>query len=37
MKKNIEYQTWVNDYLFELYKLSVTEQYLKDNGEEVQN
>ena len=27
----------INDYLFELYKLSVTEQYLKDNGEEVQN
>lgn len=27
----------INDYLFELYNLSVTEQYLKDNGEEVQN
>ena len=30
-------KTKINDYLFDLYKLSVTEQYLKDNGEEVQN
>ena len=30
-------KTKINDYLFELYKSSVTEQYLKDNGEEVQN
>lgn len=28
-------KTTINDYLFELYKLSVTEQYLKDNGKEV--
>ena len=30
-------KTKINDYLFELYKLSVTEQYLNENGEEVQN
>lgn len=30
-------KTQINDYLFELYKLSVTEQYLKNNGEEIQN
>lgn len=27
----------INDYLFELYKLSVTEQYLRNNGEEIQD
>ncbi|MGN0282689.1 MAG: hypothetical protein ACI4B3_10405 [Prevotella sp.] len=30
-------QDKINDYLFDLYKLSVTEQYLKSNGEEVQD
>ena len=27
----------INEYLFELYKQSVTEHYLKNNGEEIQN
>lgn len=27
----------INDYLFDLYKLSVTEQYLSNNGEEIQD
>ena len=27
----------INDYLFDLYKLSVTEKYLSDNGEEIQD
>ena len=27
----------INEYLFDLYKLSVTEQYLSNNGEEIQD
>lgn len=27
----------INNYLFDLYKLSVTEKYLSDNGEEIQD